>query len=146
MTTEEIVLIKKSWKKLQGLNPLLIADLFYSKLFTDKPALRKMFPLQMEAQYSKLTDMLHSIVSRLDTPYLLQHEIALMAERHRKYGVRPAHYVLVGNALLWTLAKALDKEWCSATSDAWLKCYSKISGIMMNYGSSSSDTISQGLL
>jgi len=139
MTTEEIVLIKKSWKKLQGVNPMLIADLFYSKLFTDKPALRKMFPLQMEAQYSKLTDMLHTIISRLDTPILLNQEIASMAERHRGYGVRPAHYILVGNALLWTLEKALDKDWCGQTRDAWLKCYSKISGIMMNAGSKNSN-------
>lgn len=139
MTTEEIVLIKKSWKKLQGVNPLLIADLFYSKLFTDKPALRKMFPLQMEAQYNKLTDMLHTIVSRLDMPYLLNQEITLMAERHRKYGVRPAHYIMVGNALLWTLEKALDKDWSGATRDAWLKCYSKISGIMMNPESKNSN-------
>lgn len=132
MTTEEITLIKKSWKKLQGINPLLIADLFYTKLFTDKPGLRKMFPVQMEDQYRKLTDMLNTIVSDLGTQQILSSEILAMAQRHTSYGVRPAHYVLVGNALLWTLAKALDKDWSEETKDAWLKCYSKISSVMMH--------------
>ncbi len=132
MTAEEVLLIKKSWKKLQGVNPLLIADLFYSKLFTDKPALRKMFPLQMEAQYRKLTDMLNTIVSRLDMPGLLDQEIASMAQRHKGYGVRPAHYMFIGNALLWTLEKALDKDWTGETRKAWLNCYSKISAAMVN--------------
>ncbi len=66
MTDEQIQLIKKSWKKFRGVNPALVGDLFYSKLFIDNPSLRKMFPADMEKQYEKLIDMLNAIVIRLD--------------------------------------------------------------------------------
>ena len=107
MTAAQIKLVKKTWRDLRGINPATVADLFYSKLFADKPALRKMFPANMEQQYRKLIDMLNSIVMRLDKPGELTEDIAAMARRHVDYGVKPAHYKLVGSALLWTLQKAL---------------------------------------
>ena len=66
MTDEQIQLVKKSWKKFRGVNPAVVGDLFYSKLFIDNPSLRKMFPADMEKQYEKLIDMLNAIVIRLD--------------------------------------------------------------------------------
>ncbi len=47
MTKEEIKLVKQSWRIFRSIDPAVVGDLFYSKLFTDNPGIRKMFPDQM---------------------------------------------------------------------------------------------------
>ena len=131
MTDEQIQLIKKSWKKFRGVNPALVGDLFYSKLFIDNPSLRKMFPTDMEKQYEKLIDMLNAIVIRLDKLQEMSAEIQAMAQRHIGYGVKPAHYKLVGNALLWTLEKGLGDDWTQDVKNAWTACYTLLADTMI---------------
>ena len=131
MTDEQIQFIKKSWKKFRGVNPALVGDLFYSKLFIDNPSLRKMFPTDMEKQYEKLIDMLNAIVIRLDKLQEMSAEIQAMAQRHIGYGVKPAHYKLVGNALLWTLEKGLGDDWTQDVKNAWTACYTLLADTMI---------------
>ena len=50
LSEHQIKLVKQSWLKLRGIDPKTIADLFYTKLFTDTPSLRKMFPTDMQQQ------------------------------------------------------------------------------------------------
>jgi hemoglobin-like flavoprotein len=131
LTKTEISLIKKSWGIVRKISPSIIGDVFYSKLFYDNPELRKMFPQDMENQYKKIIDMLSMIVARLEKPDELKGEIVDMARRHEGYGVKPHHYNLVGQALLWTLQKALGKEWNDEMSAAWINCYAILSGTMI---------------
>jgi hemoglobin-like flavoprotein len=130
MTEEEITIVKKTWKIFRGINPSIVGDTFYSKLFSDTPALRKMFPSDMQSQYKKLIDMVSVIVSRLDTIGEINDEIKQMGMRHQQYGVRYKHYSLVGNALLWTLEQGLGNEWTPTVKNAWEKCYKTIVGTM----------------
>ncbi|MBL0357163.1 MAG: hemoglobin [Chitinophagaceae bacterium] len=140
MTKEQIKLVKQTWRLFRGIDPALIGDLFYTKLFADNPSVKKMFPPDMEQQYIKLIDMLTSIVGRLDQLDTLTDEIAAMAQRHVQYGVRPAHYKLAGNALLWTLEKGLGKDWNSEVKEAWQTCYTLLSNTMINASSQSPAT------
>ncbi len=66
MTEEQITLVKNSWKIFGNIDPAIVADVFYTKLFFDNPRLRRMFPKYMNLQYKKLIDMLTSIITRLD--------------------------------------------------------------------------------
>ena len=132
MTSEQIILVKKTWRNIIAIKPEIVADLFYSKLFADTPALRKMFPSKMQEQYQKLMDMLNAIVIRLDRLDELTEEIAAMAQRHEGYGVRPAHYKLVGSAFLWTLQKGLGNEWTEEVKTAWTTCYNLLADTMIN--------------
>ncbi len=131
MTGEQIIIIKKSWRIFRSMNPNTVGDAFYSKLFADTPALRKMFPQGMNDQYQKLLDMLNAIVGRLDRLDQLSEEIVAMAQRHVGYGVIPAHYKLVGDALLWTLEKGLGADWNEEVKNAWISCYSLLSDTMI---------------
>ena len=132
MTDEQIIRIKKSWKIFRGIDPVLVGDTFYSKLFSDHPALRRMFPKNMERQYKKLMDMISTIVARLDKFDELNDEIAGMARRHTQYGVRPEHYKMVGATLLWTLEQGLGADWTPATKEAWTICYTRLAETMIN--------------
>ena len=131
MTDAEIRLVKQSWRTLRAIDPGIVGDLFYSKLFMANPSLRNLFPKKMEEQYSKLMDMLSVIIARLDRMDELNDDIAAMARRHIQYGVRPAHYKLVGNALLWTLRQGLGQDWTLEVEQAWTKCYSNLADTMM---------------
>lgn len=131
MTDAEIRLVKQSWKTLRAIDPVIVGDLFYSKLFMANPSLRNMFPKMMDEQYTKLMDMLSVIIARLDRMDELNEDIAAMARRHVHYGVRPAHYKLVGNALLWTLRQGLGQDWTLDVEQAWTKCYSNLADTMM---------------
>ncbi len=131
MTSAQVTLVKKTWKVFRSLDHALVGDTFYSKLFTDNPSLRRMFPKNMEAQYRKLIDMLSIIVARLEKLDELSEEIAAMARRHVSYGVRPGHYKLVGKALLWTLEKGLGSEWTREVNNAWTACYNTIAETMI---------------
>ena len=131
MTEEQVRLVKRTWKMVRDIDPAIVGDLFYSKLFSDKPALRSMFPRHMNLQYHKLMDMLSTIIVRLDKLEELTNDIAEMARRHVGYGVRPAHYKIVGGALLWTLEHGLGNDWTPDVKEAWIKCYTTLSETMI---------------
>lgn len=132
MTKEEIILIKRTWKLFREINPVVVGDTFYSKLFLENPSVRKMFPKDMSLQYQKLIDMLSTIVGRLDTLDELSSDIAAMAQRHVAYGVKPAQYEKVGEALLWTLEQGLGKDYTPEVKEAWTKCYTTLADAMIN--------------
>lgn len=113
---------------MMGIDPFLLGETFYSKLFADHPELRSLFPKEMKEQYLKLTEMMSSIIMRLDQPD--QHGVAEMGIRHIQYGVKPSHYKMVGEAMLWMLSKALGSEWDHATAAAWLQCYEELTVAM----------------
>jgi Hemoglobin-like flavoprotein len=131
LTEQETTLVKKSWARLRNIDPVVIGDAFYSKLFFERPALRRMFPVEMDAQYKKLVDMLNTIVTRLDQLDELTEEIIAMAKRHEGYGVKPEHYGPVGEALIWTLKVGLGREWNQEVQDAWAKCYGVLANAMI---------------
>ena len=138
LTQVQVKLIKQSWRAFRNIDPAIIGDLFYSKLFSDNPQVKKMFPKDMYQQYNKLIDMITVIVIRLDNLALITEEIAAMANRHVGYGVKPAHYTLVGDALLWTLEKGLGKDWTAEVKEAWATCYTLLADKMI--GASSQTT------
>lgn len=113
------------------MDPAVVGDAFYSKLFSHNQSLRKMFPNNMNLQYQKLMNMISTIIARLDRPGELTDELNAMANRHVQYGVRPGHYKLVGDALLWTLKQGLGNDWTPEAEAAWTKCYALLSETMI---------------
>jgi len=130
MTIKDIKLVKRSWRNLQGINPMLLGDVFYSRLFLENPSLEKMFKTSKEVQSKKLIDMLDLIVKRLDNLEPLTEEIRAMASRHIDYGVKQKHYKQVGEALIWTLQSGLGKDWNAEVEKAWLTCYNELTNVM----------------
>lgn len=131
MTPRQIILVKRSWAIFQKIDPLIVADVFYTKLFTESPSLRAMFPVDMSAQYIKLIDMINMVITRLDRPDTFILEVKEMAKRHTAYGVKPKHYSMVGAALLWTLEKGLGCDWTVEVQNAWSVCYDGLADIIL---------------
>lgn len=132
MTHQEVLLVKNSWKIFQAINPVLVGDVFYTKLFMTAPKLRHLFSTSKEEQSKKLIEMLNVIVGRLNRLDELTEDIRQLALRHAGYGVKAEHYNAVGMALLWTLEKGLGKDWTKDVEDAWVACYTILADTMIN--------------
>ena len=141
MTPNQIQIVKKTWGIVAKLDPVVAGSLFYTRLFTGRPEIKQLFKSSMQEQSAKLISMINYAVSKLDKPATMLNEVAKLAKRHVQYGVQPGHYLLVGNALIWTLAQALDEQWTEETRAAWVSCYTMISNAMIEaaYGNLNSE-------
>jgi hemoglobin-like flavoprotein len=131
MTEKQIAAVKKSWKIIAQINPEIVGDVFYSKLFLETPELRRLFTTDRAEQSRKLVMMLTYIITRLDRLETLKTDIQALAIRHVQYGVLDSHYQKVGTALLWTLEKALGNDFDGFTKQAWIDCYTMLSEAMI---------------
>jgi hemoglobin-like flavoprotein len=132
MTKEQILLVKKTWSIFREIDPVLVGDVFYSKLFFDMPYLESLFHTSKEEQSKKLVEMLSVIVGRLENLEELTEEIKQLAIRHVQYGVKEHHYKAVGTALLWTLQQGLGRDWNEEVKEAWSTCFQTLSTTMIN--------------
>ena len=140
MTAHQIHLVKKTWRLLRKVDPHLLANVFYKRLFLRSASARSLFGGPMEAQYEKFVAMLSFLVAHLDQPETLLGEAIAMARRHVTYGVTPAHYRPVGEALLWTIQKGLGPDWNDDVRQAWQACYELLTKAMLEQETGDSDT------
>jgi hemoglobin-like flavoprotein len=132
MTQKQVKLVRSSWSQVTAIDPDIVGSLFYSRLFETAPGIKHMFHRPMPEQSRKLVTILDHIVEKLDALEEIVENIVKLAQRHDGYGVRPEHYVEVGEALLWTLGKSLGEKWNDELKEAWTMCYVKLSATMMN--------------
>ena len=131
MTPHQIRLIKSSWALVGTIDPVVVGQLFYNRLFEIAPEVKPMFQKPMAEQSKKLLATLGYIVSKLDSLDSIIEEVAKLSQRHVNYGVKKEHYAIVGTALLWTLEKGLGEHWNSELKQAWTDCYVILSSAMI---------------
>jgi hemoglobin-like flavoprotein len=129
MTPRQIELVRASWTQVQPVQ-VQVADWFYARLFELNPRLRALFRGDMQAQGRKLMAALDYVVTGLDCLGERLPEVQALARRHTHYGVQPADYDTVGQALLWTLSKGLDQAPTSEVIVAWQQAYALVAGAM----------------
>lgn len=132
MTNKQIDLVKTSWAIVATIDPVTVGGLFYNRLFEIAPQLKPMFRNPVPEQSKKLLAMINYVISKLDKLEDILDEVAKLAKRHVSYGVKPGHYTIVGEALLWTLEKGLGENWDSEVKEAWTICYQVLSTAMIN--------------
>ena len=134
MNERQVEMVRKTWMILQQIDPVLVGEVFYDKLFSDNPSFRIMFKDSKQAQARKIIIMLDMIVSRIDDVENISGELKNLAARHTSYGIRSEHYRPVGIALLWMLEQALGIDWNEEVRAAWNEWYHTISEIMIEEG------------
>src|SRR4051812_9850684 len=110
------------------------AELFYGRLFEIAPEVRPLFRRGMDEQKRKFMSTLAVIVGSLDDDSKLSTLTETLARQHDSYGILPAHYVLVGEALLWSLERGLGEDWTPGVAASWTKAYSIVSTFMIEHG------------
>src|SRR6266850_229947 len=136
MTPEQINLVQESFAKVAPISEQA-AVIFYDRLFEVAPAVKAMFPADMTEQRKKLMATLAVVVNGLSNLESVLPAVSALAKRHVAYGAKPAHYPVVGGALLWTLEKGLGDAWTPDVAAAWIAAYGTLSGYMISeaYGS-----------
>lgn len=132
MTTNNIELVKETWSLVAKIDMVTVGGLFYDRLFEQMPEVRPMFSRSpLPEQSKKLLTMLGYVISKLDKLDEILDEVAKLAQRHTKYGVRDEHYAAVGAALLGTLEKGLGEHWNDSVRIAWTEVYTTLANAMM---------------
>lgn len=108
-----------------------VGAVFYKRLFEVAPALRPMFPSSLKEQQKKLTASLAQIVAALDQPERLSAQVERLGQRHAEYQVKPAHYQLVGDVLLWTFQQVLQQRFTTQLRAAWAQAYAIVAKQMI---------------
>src|SRR4030088_503704 len=130
MTPEQVALVQQSFAQVVPIADKA-AEIFYGRLFEVAPSVKPLFSGDMAEQRRKLMATLAVVVAGLsDLPSVLPAASAL-AKRHVDYGARPEHYPVVGDALLWTLARGLGPQWTPEVAAAWTAAYTTLSGFMI---------------
>lgn len=138
MDPEQIALVRASFAQVAP-SAREAAALFYGRLFEIAPNLRALFRGDMEAQGAKLMAMLATAVGNLDQLDTIVPAVRALGARHAGYGVNPADYAPVADALLWTLSEALGDAFTPETQAAWVAAYTILAGQMQQGAASTSD-------
>jgi len=138
MDPEQIALVRASFAKVAP-NARAAAALFYGRLFEIAPNLRALFRGDMEEQGAKLMAMLATAVGSLDQLDSIVPAVRALGARHAGYGVHPADYAPVAEALLWTLSEALGDAFTPDTRAAWVAAYTILAGQMQQGAAITSD-------
>src|SRR6185369_3330762 len=127
--TGAVTLVQASWTKVKPI-AAEAATLFYQNLFIIDPDLRHLFKGDMRVQGARLMQMLDVAVDKLtDLPALVP-VLRELGQRHDAYGVKPAHYDIVGVALMQTLEQGLGRDFTPETRTAWSMIYGLVAKTM----------------
>lgn len=111
-----------------------LTSTFYEALFAQYPMLRKMFPVDMQAQQQKLLDSLTFVVGALETPDKIFPQLDAMGRRHAQYGATKEHYDVVCSVLVSAM-RAISLEynlkWTHECESQWATALALISDRML---------------
>ena len=133
LTTEDIERVQSTFDRLWPISAQT-AGLFYERLFEIAPEVRPLFRNDIDEQKRKFIATLAVIVGSLDNSSKLISLTDTLARQHGNFGVRPAHYTIVGEALLWSLERGLGDSWNPGVAASWSKAYGIISTFMIEHG------------
>ena len=105
---------------------------FYAILFRIAPQTRDLFPINMEAQRSRLLRALVHVVQMVDRPDDLVPFLEQLGRDHRKFGVLTQHYEAVGAALLGSIGQFSGPAWTAEVQKAWSDAYRIVASAMIN--------------
>ena len=128
-TEKDVSLVIKTFDQVVPIAGLA-ADLFYDRLFEIAPALRAMFPKDMRDQKRKLFVMIATAVRGLGDLNRILPQVKVLGARHAGYGVKPEHYAIVGQALIWTLQRGLGDACTPEVERAWTRVYAVLATTM----------------
>jgi nitric oxide dioxygenase len=129
ITPEQIALVRSSFQQV-----LPVAEaagvLLYERVFAIAPETRSLFADDIRPQASRLMAAVELAVDRLYDLDSVQPFLVKLGARHVRYGVRPEHLDVGGEALLWTLEQGLGDAFTPAVRDAWTAAWKVVAYFM----------------
>lgn len=109
-----------------------LMDAFYTRLFEAAPAVKPLFAgTDLKRQKAMLLStlvLLRKSLRDLDAIVPKLHELGA---RHVAYGAEPAHYPVVGQVLLASMAEVAGAAWSPEYELAWTVAFGVVAGAMI---------------
>jgi nitric oxide dioxygenase len=130
ITSEQVALVQSSFQKVLPIADVA-GELLYGRIFALAPETRALFADDIRPQAKRLMAAVKLAVDGLDrleevAPYLVK-----LGGRHLRYGVRPEHFDVGGDALLWTLEQGLGDAFTPDVREAWAAAWNIVAGAML---------------
>ena len=103
MTFDEIDLVQRAWSRISLFSNAFVREI-YQELFRLDERLETMFSLTDDRLIDKVAQTLNTVLTSLEQLDSLRFIIRHLGERHRQYGVLPAHFDLVKEAMTRVMA------------------------------------------
>jgi hemoglobin-like flavoprotein len=126
MNKQTIALLRTSFAEIARRRPD-VAAVFYKRLFEVAPDLRPMYSPSLKEQQKKLK----ASMAQLAQSEQLPDQLAWLGERHADDGLKPAHYKIAGDTLLWTFQHALQQNFTKPIRAAWAEAYNIVAKKMV---------------
>ena len=108
-------------------------DVFYARLFAAAPAVKPLFAgTDIRRQKAMLLSALVVVRTSLRDMDALVPRLRELGARHVAYGARPQHYVIVGEALIASLAQIAGEAWRPEHELAWGAALAVIADAMLS--------------
>jgi hemoglobin-like flavoprotein len=104
---------------------------FYARLFAAAPAVRPLFPDDMQRQKTMLLGALVLLRKSLRDLNAIVPKLRELGARHVAYGARPEHYPVVGAALIASMAAIAGDEWKPEHESAWGAAFEIVASTMI---------------
>jgi hemoglobin-like flavoprotein len=130
VTPHQLVLVAATLDRVEA-DPDRFGEHFYARLFELAPGARELFPADLRAQRGKLVEELTFLAEATSDLDALVRRARDLGARHHGYGVRPAHYRTVEQALFAGLVAVLGDDLDDETEAAWRALYWLIAETMM---------------
>ena len=115
-----------------GVAPHYERNVFHTRrLFALDADLRRLFRDDMVEQGRNLTAMLSVASANISRPEKISVALRQLGKRHAAYGVRPEHFALVEDALLFALEHALIDVFTAEVKAAWQAAYALLTSMML---------------
>jgi nitric oxide dioxygenase len=113
---------------------------FYDRLFEVAPSVQPLFAdVDMDRQRQALLDMLVVLRESLRDLDDLVPGLEALGARHAAYGAQTAHYPVVGEVLIATMAETAGDAWKPEFSAAWQDAYRVVQGAMLGGAAAQTD-------
>ncbi|MFL5935492.1 MAG: globin domain-containing protein [Gaiellaceae bacterium] len=108
-----------------------LMDEFYARLFAAAPAVRPLFPKDMQRQKTMLLGALVLLRKSLRDLDAIVPKLRELGARHIAYGARPEHYPVVGTVLIASMAAVAGHEWKPEHEAAWGGAFEIVAATML---------------
>jgi methyl-accepting chemotaxis protein len=108
-----------------------LMDEFYARLFAAAPAVRPLFPDDMQRQKTMLLGALVLLRKSLRDLEAIVPKLRELGARHVAYGTRPEHYPVVGSVLIASMAALAGDAWKPEYESAWAGAFEIVAAAML---------------
>jgi methyl-accepting chemotaxis protein len=109
-----------------------LVDDFYTRLFATAPAVKPLFAAtDLRKQKAMLLAALVLLRKSLRELDAVIPTLRRLGARHVAYGAQPAHYPVVGQVLIASMAEIAGEQWRPEYERAWAKAFDVVAGVML---------------